>query len=59
MNIKVLIENVYGTRRIYPACENAKAFADIAGTTTLTPAVIAHIKKLGYTVEVIQQHDFL
>jgi hypothetical protein len=54
MKIQVTIENVYGTRRVYPACANAKAFADIAGTSTLTPAVINKIKALGFTIEVIQ-----
>ena len=59
MKIQVAIESVYGTRRIYPACDAAKAFAAIAGTTTLTTAVIDQIKKLGYTVEVVQQQDHL
>ena len=59
MKIQVTIENVYGTRRIYPLCDNAKAFASIAGTSTLTNQVIFYIKRLGYTVEVVQQHEYL
>lgn len=55
MKITVQVRDVYGRRTIYPACENATLFALIAGTTTLTPTVIRHIKALGYEVE-IEQH---
>ena len=55
MKIQVQIATLYGTQRIYPVCGNAKAFADIAGSKTLTTSVIAHIKRLGYAIEVIQQ----
>jgi hypothetical protein len=52
MKIQVKIKSVYGTDKVYPFCDKAKAFAGIAGTTTLTDDAIARIKKLGYTVEV-------
>ena len=55
MKIQVQVTTLYGRQAIYPACANAQAFADIAGTRTLTVDVIAKIKKLGYTIEVIQQ----
>lgn len=45
----VRIQNVYGERRIYPVCPTAKAFAEVAGTRTLTPHVINIIKSMGYT----------
>jgi hypothetical protein len=54
MKIQVTIETVYGTRRIYPLCENAKHFAAIAGTSTLTIQAVDRIKKLGFAVEVVQ-----
>ena len=55
MKILVQIKSVYGNERIYPICENAKLFASIAGTATLTREVLAKIKQLGYTVEVESQ----
>lgn len=45
----VRIQNVYGERRVYPACSKSNSFAEIAGTTTLTPRVISLIKLLGYS----------
>jgi hypothetical protein len=40
---------------IYPVCEQAKLFAQLAGTKTLTKQSISLIKKLGYTVEIQQR----
>jgi len=53
MNITVKIKDVYGTRNIYPVCDTAKLFADVAGTKTLTPTVINLLKKSGYSINVI------
>lgn len=50
--IFVTLKDVYGVRKVYPACEKSRLFADIAGTTTLTDQNIARIKALGYTVTV-------
>ena len=52
MNIQVQIKNVYGNELIYPICSNAKTFANIANTKTLTFETIQLIKKLGYTIEI-------
>ena len=49
--IEVIIEPMYGKWVYYPACENAKAFAAIAGTKTLTEPTLAQIKKLGYEIK--------
>ena len=49
--IEVIIEPQYGKWVYYPACENAKAFAAIAGTKTLTEPTLAQIKKLGYEIK--------
>ena len=38
--IKIEVRDVYGRQKIYPICENAKRFAHIAGTTTLTLSLI-------------------
>lgn len=55
MSVQVQIKNVYGNQSIYPVCDKAKIFANMVGQKTLTLANIEHIKKLGYTVEVVQQ----
>ena len=55
MNITVEIREVYGQSKIYPVCDKAKLFADIAGTTTILPRDIQRIQELGYEVVVKQQ----
>jgi hypothetical protein len=52
MEITVRITNVYGQKTVYPVCETARIFADIAGTKTLKPTTINSIKALGYTINV-------
>ena len=52
MNITVKIKTVYGVDKIYPACENAQRFAEIAGTKTLTAHTIRQIKAMGILVEI-------
>lgn len=49
--IEVIIEPQYGKWVYYPLCENAKAFAAIAGTKTLTEPTLVQIKKLGYEIK--------
>ena len=48
--ISVRVKNVYGQDLIYPVCPKAKVFAQIAGTTTLTPETLSKIMFLGYEV---------
>lgn len=55
MEIKVTIKSVYGVDKIYPACFQAKLFAEIAGTKTLTDSTIDKIKELGFVINVIQE----
>jgi hypothetical protein len=55
MEITVRITSVYGARTVYPVCETAKIFADIAGTKTLKPTTINSIKALGYKINVEQE----
>lgn len=51
----VKITNVFGNRTIYPINEEAKIFARIAGTKTLTESTIKNMKALGYDVYVQQE----
>jgi hypothetical protein len=55
MEITVRITSVYGAKTVYPVCETAKIFADIAGTKTLKPETIAKVKALGYTISIAQE----
>lgn len=48
--IQVQTRPVYGTYNIYPMCDQAKTFAKIAGTKTLTLDVCEQIKALGYDI---------
>ena len=44
-----------GNRVVYPVCQRAHTFAEMAGTATLTDRVISLIKSLGIDVEVQQE----
>jgi hypothetical protein len=46
--ITVRVREVYGRRLVYPVCERARIFAQIAGAATLTPDVVKLIKALGF-----------
>ena len=52
MEITVRVTNVYGQKTVYPVCETAKIFANIASTKTLKPTTINAIKALGYKINV-------
>jgi hypothetical protein len=53
--IHVRVMDVYGKRVVYPVCDHAKVFADIADTKSLTETTLRCIKKLGYEIHVIPQ----
>ena len=55
MNITVEIREVYGQSKIYPVCDKAQMFAQIAGTITLLPRDIQRIQVLGFEVLVKQR----
>lgn len=55
--ITVEVRSVYGRDTIYPVDEAAKAFASIAGTTTLTVPVLKQIMVLGYEVRYQKPSD--
>ena len=48
--VTVTVRRVYGMPVIYPADANARSFADIAGTKTLTRQTVRHIKNLGFEI---------
>lgn len=54
-HITVKFKDVYGNRLVYPVCEDAHRFANIAGTKTLSPVVISTIKAMGFHVNVKQE----
>ena len=53
LEITVLVKDVYGQKKFYPECNKARVFASIAGTRTLTEAVLRKIMELGYKVNVV------
>ena len=55
LTIMIEIKKVCGKETIYPVCETAKLFAELANTKTLIPNAIRIIKKMGYEIQVKQQ----
>lgn len=51
--VHVRVMDVYGRQVVYPVCDKAKVFADIADTKTLTDSTLRCMRKLGYTIHVI------
>lgn len=48
--IKIQIRSIYGVDTVYPACSTAVAFANIAGTKTLTDRTLRLIEGMGYQI---------
>ena len=55
LTILVELRDQYGKQVAHPVCDNAKTFAAIAGTTSLTNMALHNIKFLGYTINVKQK----
>ena len=53
MKIEIIIKNVYGNKLIYPNCDIAKAFSNIAKTKTLSKEVLKSLTDIGYQVELV------
>lgn len=51
--IKVERRDVYGVTKYYPVCDNARLFARIAKTITLTPEVLKHAQSLGFSLTLV------
>ncbi len=58
MHITIEVKSVYGTMKCYPVCEQAKIFAQIAGTNTLTHTTLCKIERLGYEIVSIANADY-
>ena len=56
--IEITTKRVYGEIKIYPSCAVAQIFAQIAGTKTLSAAVMAQIESLGYNVVDVTVSDW-
>jgi hypothetical protein len=54
MKITIRCDKNYGVETFYPACEQAKLFARIAGTKTLTRHALRDIAALGIEIEIKQ-----
>ena len=52
-SILIEIKHSYGRKVIYPACNNAEAFAKLTGCKTLTTQALELIEQLGYTIDTI------
>ena len=55
LKIVVRVRNIYGNKTVYPVCDKAKIFAQIAGHSTLTSATLDGIRRLGFLIEVQQE----
>lgn len=52
MQITIEQQTLYGNRIFRPVCEQAKTFASIAQTRTLTLDTLKLIKALGYQIQI-------
>ena len=50
MVIEVSVKSVYGNTLIYPANENAKLLAQIAGTKTINNQALALAERMGFSI---------
>ena len=57
MEVKVEIKNVYGSEKIYPACEKSKLLAAMVGAKTLTQNVVYYAKKLGFVFKIVSKKE--
>jgi len=54
MKITIRIEKNYGIETAYPACDNSRLLAKLAGTKTLTWHALETIRALGYEIQIEQ-----
>ena len=55
MKITIRIEKNYGIETAYPACDQSRLLAKLAGTKTLTRNTLRDIEQLGYQIEIVEQ----
>lgn len=51
MQVLIELRDVYGETKAYPANDQAKLFAEMLGTKTLTHRNLCLIERLGFTIE--------
>jgi len=57
MNFRIRIKEVYGKKMFYPIDKVAVTFATIAGTKTLSEAVLREVEGLGYNI-IVESDDW-
>lgn len=58
-DLRLLVKNVYGQRRIYPACEKSMVLAKMLGSKSIPEYQIDYLKELGYEVKLEGWTGFL
>lgn len=53
LTVQLELRSVYGAWKVYPFCANARGFAEVAGTTTLTGRHLNAIQRMGYRLQVM------
>jgi hypothetical protein len=56
--IQIQVRSVYGVVQAYPANEQAKLLALVAGTKTLKPETLAYAERMGFRIEQAPQEQF-
>lgn len=56
--VQIQVRSVYGVMQAYPANEQAKLLALIAGTKTLKPETLAYAERMGFQIEQVHQEQF-
>lgn len=58
MEIKVYIQNVYGTDKFYPNCDLSHKLASFKGQKTLTQQDLQKIKEMGIKVDFVLKNQY-
>jgi hypothetical protein len=59
MTMQVSVRTDFGVKRIYPACELSRVFAELLTCKSFTQFQIRHMRKLGYEFVVTAPHSEL
>ena len=56
--VMVEVKSVYGQTKVYPVNQAAVLFAEIAGTKTLSHAVLCRAERLGFAIVAMADADW-
>lgn len=56
MKLQLTLKAVYGKPLLYPHCDKSQVFADLFNKLTFSRERLALIEKLGYEIEIINEH---